>query len=156
MKLYPLDKRHKLCRQKDIESLFANKSPNARIAFPIRAVWNVNEKRLPDEVKVKILVSIPKKRLRRAVDRVTMRRRIREAYRLLRPEVEPENASGLDLAFVYVADKPVEFAQVSRAMRKILNTVHNIQPSVEPIPHGANVPNSLQDSLSNLQPNGDE
>ena len=60
--------------------------------FPLRLVWrsltaeelssNFREK-VPDLIgPVQVLVSVPKKKRRKAVDRVLMRRRIREAFRL--------------------------------------------------------------------------
>lgn len=126
MKRFPLDKRHKLCRLTDIDRLFAAKNVGSAIAFPLRAIWVVNNNRLPSDAAVKILVSVPKKRLRRAVDRVTMRRRIREAYRLNRGAFEPADAppSPLDVAFVYVADRLCPYARVAKAMNRLLASIH--------------------------------
>ncbi len=72
------------------------------------------------------MVSIPKKRLRHAVDRVTMRRRVREAYRLLRPTIVPPPEDGqptIHLAFLYVANQPEPFDRVEKAVERILRKI---------------------------------
>ena len=67
------------------------------------------------------LITVPKKRLRHAVDRVTMRRRMREAYRLGR---EALTASvPVDIAFIYVADTITPYEPTRRAVSKILGRI---------------------------------
>lgn len=72
------------------EKLFAE--GNKIHEFPLRLVWrsltedelkaNFRDK-VPDLIgPVQVLVSVPKKKRRKAVDRVLMRRRMREAFRL--------------------------------------------------------------------------
>ena len=71
------------------------------------------------EVKVpRFLVSVPKKRIRHAVDRVTMRRRIREAYRLNR-DIVPRDLPA-DIDFIYVADKLLPYSRIETGMRRLL------------------------------------
>lgn len=94
-------------------------TPRSILAFPIRAVWRLNEGRVIDCPQ--FLVTIPKKRIRHAVDRVTMRRRVREAYRLNRSLV-PADAK-LDIAFGYVGNTLTDYAHVERAMQKILSRI---------------------------------
>ena len=50
-------------------------------AFPLRVVY-VNKERAHGEVPVQILISVPKKRFKHAVDRNRVKRQVREAYRL--------------------------------------------------------------------------
>ena len=69
----------------------------------------------------RFLVSVPKKRLRHAVDRVTMRRRIREAYRLNRDIIARDLP--VDLVFIYVADSLLPYDKVQSAMRRLLGRV---------------------------------
>lgn len=68
---------------------------------------------------IQFLISVPKKRIRHAVDRVMLRRRIREAYRLNRDNT-PRPAVNTDIAFIYVADKPEGYARINRAMQRLL------------------------------------
>lgn len=66
-------------------------------------------------------MSVPKKRLRHAVDRVTMRRRIRESYRLNRHLLRRDEA--VDIVFIYVADKLLPSAKVATAVCRLLERI---------------------------------
>lgn len=117
-----LGKAYKLCSITAIDSLFSGRAGGADVcsalAYPLRAVWRRADGRAAG-APVQFVISVPKRRLRHAVDRVTMRRRIREAFRLNRHSFE---ASGVraDVAYVYVGDKVLPYAAVERAMRKLL------------------------------------
>lgn len=119
-----LHKSEKLCSVKEIDSLFASRQ-RGLLAYPLRMVTAVRPGGCGSGARVQFLISVPKKRLRKAVMRVTMRRRIREAYRLNRafipqPATEEQSATGINVAFVYVASEPVPYRQVERAMRRLL------------------------------------
>lgn len=117
-----LYKREKLCSLTAIDLLWGRDSDaSAALAYPLRAVWRINERRHPMRCP-QFMIVVPKKRLRHAVDRVTMRRRIREAYRLNRhlfPQDRP-----LDISFIYVADKLKDYATVNRAMIRLLGKIN--------------------------------
>ncbi len=116
-----LYKREKLCSQTAIELLFAKKESQSASAYPLRAVWRVNERRSGQTAR--FFISIPKKRLKHAVDRVKMRRRTREAYRLSRHMLQlPENTP-VDIAFIYLANDLQPYASIERAMAKLLGKI---------------------------------
>lgn len=71
------------------------------------------------------MISVPKKRLRHAVDRVTMRRRIREAYRLLRDAHPMPEGARFDVAFIYVDSSLQPYSKVASAMEKMLSRIAN-------------------------------
>ena len=106
MKSFGLGKSHKLCSTTAIDRLFAGRDAAVRsaLAYPVRMVWAPapDGDPRPGEQPVCFFISIPKKRLRHAVDRVAMRRRIREAYRLARLEHPMPEGARLDVAFIYV------------------------------------------------------
>lgn len=132
-----LYKREKLCSVTAIERLFAVRCGKGQsvsdqwgdirvaISYPLRMVYGDNPGR--GGAPVRFLISIPKKRLRRAVDRVTMRRRVREAYRQVRGDIADINDADpkFDVAFVYVANEPVDFARVHKAMVKLMRILHD-------------------------------
>lgn len=121
MKGLRLYKKEKLCSPVAIDSLFERRADvKTHLSYPLRAVWRPNPRRSSD-APVAFLISVPKKRLRHAVDRVTMRRRIREAYRLARHDFPLPEGIRLDLALVYVADCLQPFAVVDRAVRRIIS-----------------------------------
>lgn len=111
---HKLPKSTKLCSLTAIDALFA--SGKGALAYPLRALWATPAANSPRGVR--FFVSVPKKRLRHAVDRVAMRRRIREAYRLQRPNMPA--GLNLDLAFVYVANERTPYARIHAAMERLL------------------------------------
>ena len=137
MKGLRLYKKEKLCSPVAIEQLFARGSgAQSALAYPLRAVWRPNPRRKSD-ASVAFVISVPKKRLRHAVDRVAMRRKVREAYRLARPMFPMPSGTRIDLAFVYVADKLKAYESVERAvhvlMRRVVDSAAPGQPdSVAP------------------------
>lgn len=119
---FSLHKSEKLCSTTAIDALFApNSGGKGALAFPLRMVWRHNTAR-SHGAHVQFLISVPKKRLRHAVDRVSMRRRIREAYRLNRaliPAADNDD-SRLDVAFVYIGTGLLPYRKVESAMRRLL------------------------------------
>ena len=120
MKGLRLYKKEKLCSTVAVEQLVMRGSDTTgALDYPLRAVWRPNPRRHSD-APVAFLISVPKKRLRHAVDRVAMRRRIREAYRLQRHLYPMPPGTRFDLAFVYVADRLMPYTAVHAAMGKLL------------------------------------
>lgn len=124
METLRLYKREKLCSVTAIDRLFASREEACVfLAYPLRAVWRENTSR---GASAQFMISVPKKKLRHAVDRVTMRRRIREAYRLNRRVAPVLSDTPLDIAFIYIASRLEPYSHVEAAMIKILS---KIQPS---------------------------
>ena len=132
MKKFGLGKQHKLCSKTAIDTLFGSRDgSDAMLVYPLRAVWRRSgDREGSDDPTLRFLISVPKKKLRHAVDRVQMRRRIREAYRLHRPALVPPTgeAQPVDVAFIYVADHLEHFGRVDRAMMRILRRIFPAQP----------------------------
>lgn len=77
---------------------------------------------------VQFMITVPKKKRRHAVDRVLMRRRIREAFRLqwhpLREKIQQDpDIRTLSLAIVYVDFTNAEMDAISAAMGSALSKV---------------------------------
>ena len=104
--------------------------------FPLKLRWHALtaeelasnfRNRVPDLIgPVQVLVSVPKKFRRKAVDRVLLRRRIREAYRLNRPGLlaivkEIPEIRTLSLGFIYVHKENASYAEIEARMKKILS-----------------------------------
>ena len=99
-------KRERIASLKLIETLFGGGCSQSVAAFPLRAVYMLSE-RQPNEAPVQLLISVPKKRFKHAVDRNRVKRQVREAFRqhkdLLYPVV-PE-IQRLFLAFIWLSDE---------------------------------------------------
>ena len=123
MKGLRLYKKEKICSERDIEQLFDRGAESATaFRYPLRAVWRINEQRKSD-APVAFLISVPKKRLRHAVDRVAMRRRIREAYRLARHRFPLPPGSKVDIAFLFVSDHLKSYDSIAAAVDEILEKI---------------------------------
>lgn len=121
-----LYKKQKLCSEIAISQLFdrGRGETRSKTCFPLRAVWRRNDAR--QVTCPRFLISIPKKRLRHAVDRVKMRRRVREAFRL-HQQLLPADLP-VDMAFIYVTGELVDYATVEEAMVRILARIKGEQP----------------------------
>jgi len=80
--MYTFKKEERLCNKKLIDELFHNGS--SFLCYPYRVSWLAVEENA--EYPVQVLIAVPKKRYKRAVDRNLVKRRIREAYRLNKQE----------------------------------------------------------------------
>jgi ribonuclease P protein component len=112
-------KQEHLCGEKRITRVFTQ--GEAFIAYPLRVVYVIEPKK--DLLPASIMVSVPKKRFKRAVKRNLLKRRMREAYRLNKNELtEALNARGLQIhvAFNYVSDEVMEFDQIEKKMKVAL------------------------------------
>lgn len=101
-----LRKRERMVSRKLIETLFGGGHSLSMAAFPLRVVYTT-QKRTERESPVQILISVPKKRFKHAVDRNHVKRQVREAYRqhkaLLYDVLPPDQQ--LLLAFVWLSDR---------------------------------------------------
>ena len=101
-----LKKRERMVSQKLIDTLFGGGCSQSMAAFPLRAVY-IKKERAQDEAPVQMLVSVPKKRFKHAVDRNRVKRQVREAFRQhkeLLYEALTEHEQLL-LAFIWLSDE---------------------------------------------------
>ena len=102
--------------------------------YPLRLTWNALSgeelernfrNKVPEGIgAVQVLVSVPKKKRRKAVDRVLMRRRIREAYRLgyycLKEKVEGmEGIRTLSIGLVYMKEENATFKEIKEKLDRL-------------------------------------
>ena len=125
-----LKKDEKLCSRTAVERLFGE--GKSLMAFPLRAAYRL---RPPGEHPVQFLISIPKKRIRKAVGRVTLRRRVREAYRLNRRELlqAPLDQAGwgVDIAFVYLDNNLAPYSVINERMVSLLHRLAQAAREIE-------------------------
>jgi ribonuclease P protein component len=113
-------KPEKICNQNQIDALF--KDGKSLKSGLFRLIFNETEK--SGSSAVQVLIAVPKKSLRHAVDRNRMKRLIREAYRLNKHkinEVYIRNGKHCDLAVVFNGVKCVTQAETNIAINELLD-----------------------------------
>ncbi|HIZ32841.1 MAG TPA: ribonuclease P protein component [Candidatus Bacteroides merdigallinarum] len=117
-----LHKAERLNRKKVIEKMFAGGSRSFSL-FPLRVVWlPVDELDAP----VSILVSVSKRRFKRAVKRNRVKRRVREAYRLNKQpllEIVEQAGCRVAIAFIYLSDRVADSEIIVERMRTALQRI---------------------------------
>jgi len=115
-----LNKAERLCSKLQIEKLFAGGSKSFSI-YPLRVVFMPVEK--TEEALASILISVPKKRFKRAVKRNRVKRQIREAYRKNKHDLLhfiEERTEGMAIAFIYLADEFISSEELERKIKTLL------------------------------------
>ena len=128
---FKLKKDEKLCSRTAVDLLFGE--GKSLMAFPLRAAYRLRPR---GEHPVQFLISIPKKRIRHAVGRVTLRRRVREAYRLNRRELLQaplaQTGWGVDIAFVYLDSSLAPYSVINEKMISLLNRIAQAAAQEQP------------------------
>lgn len=123
MKTYALPKKERLNSRILIEKLFSGGSRSLP-AFPLRIVYmQVEEENLP---AASIMVSVPKKRFKRAVKRNRVKRQIREAYRMHKDILlDALEAAGrkVAVAFIWLDNELHDSSEVEAKVKKLLQLV---------------------------------
>lgn len=103
-----------------IEKLFVGESKSFSM-FPLRVVFMKIEKNT--KTQSSILISVPKKRFKRAVKRNRVKRQVREAYRKNKHEllnVINEKEYSLAIAFIYLSNELYPTDKIEETTKQII------------------------------------
>ena len=124
--MYTFKKEERLCSKKLLEKLFHNGS--SFLLYPYRIVWLAEK--LPAEVPVQVVISVPKRRFKKAVDRNLIKRRIREIYRLNKAEFLYSYFTGSEkqllLAIHYVGKDIPEYAFMDKKLKLAIEQLRKL------------------------------
>jgi ribonuclease P protein component len=115
---FTFGKKERLSQRSDIERLF---NEGHSFSLPPFRVFYIRSAS-PETAPVKILIAVPKKKYKRAVDRNKLKRMIREAYRLNKAVIaESVNSPCLHVGFVYTAQGSIPaFTEIENKMKGCL------------------------------------
>ena len=109
--------------RKVIDLLFSSTGSRKAVAFPVKAVYYIDNVREESAVPaVRVLMSVPKRYFKHAVDRNRVKRQLREAYRLnknLLTSAVPEGKS-VSVAFVFLSDRHWSSAEITARVVSLL------------------------------------
>lgn len=128
---FKFPKKEHLTGQKNIETLY--KQGNNFLVFPFRVVF-LDVTNTKETLPIRVMVSVSKKKFKRAVDRNRVKRLMRESYRLNKNVIHQfANNRGvkLHIAFQYISKEIESFQYMYRKMEKALQKMIDSTPKEE-------------------------
>lgn len=124
--MFCFPKNQKLCSQKSIDKLFVY--GRAISEKPFRIIWNFENNR--EQVALKALIVVSKKRIKLAKDRNIIKRKVKEAYRLQKKDLEElleSKNQQLNLAIIYQYNKLLNYnvleQKISLLLKRLINEI---------------------------------
>ncbi|MBO5186831.1 MAG: ribonuclease P protein component [Prevotella sp.] len=120
---YTFGKRERLVSRKMMERLFGGGGSRSLSAYPLRLVY-LRMERVESDVPAQVLVSVPKRHLKHAVDRNRVKRQVREAYRHNKQAITDALDATPDkmivMAFVWQADTLHDSKDVAGSVKSLI------------------------------------
>ena len=112
---FTYNKAEKLKSNKLIDELFS--TGKSISAYPLRLVFL--ETTFSESVKIKTGVSVPKRNFKKAVDRIRIKRVMREAYRLNKSELFNNITTQYAFMILYIGKEKTTYPKLESAMKQL-------------------------------------
>lgn len=121
---FTLSKEERICSKKLINELFTGNG-RSMTAFPLRVVF-MKRTIVDDQPRAAMLVSVPKRYFKHAVDRNRVKRQLREAFRRNKSIITQnltDDHEAVAMAFVWLTDEKFPSSEVENRMVRLLTRI---------------------------------
>ena len=119
---FTFPKKEHLCGKIRIDRLFATNS--SFVHYPLRVLFSIEIEATP-YIPARILITVPKKHFKKAVDRNAVKRQLREAYRIQKSTLIDYltiEKKAISLAFVYLSAERMNSEKASEIIEGCIQT----------------------------------
>ena len=120
-KPFSLSKNERLKSKKNIDTLFLN--GKAFFVFPYSVKYLIFDELINQEEALKLVASVPKRKFKRANKRNTIRRRLKESYRINKVELKQlliNKIKSMHLLITYNVSEELPYQEMNEKMKKVL------------------------------------
>lgn len=121
---FTLSKEERICSKKLINELFTGNG-RSMTAFPLRVVFT-KRTIVDDQPRAAMLVSVPKRYFKHAVDRNRVKRQVREAFRRNKSIITQnltDDHEAVAIAFVWLTNEKYPSSEVENRMVRLLTRI---------------------------------
>lgn len=121
---FTLSKEERICSKKLINELFTGNG-RSMTAFPLRVVF-MKRTIVDDQPHAAMLVSVPKRYFKHAVDRNRVKRQVREAFRRNKSIITQnltDDHEAVAMAFVWLTNEKYPSSEVENRMVRLLTRI---------------------------------
>lgn len=121
---FTLSKEERICSKKLINELFTGNG-RSMTAFPLRVVF-MKRTIVDDQPRAAMLVSVPKRYFKHAVDRNRVKRQVREAFRRNKSIISQnltDDHEAVAMAFVWLTNEKFPSSEVENRMVRLLTRI---------------------------------
>ena len=121
---FTLSKEERICSKKLINELFTGNG-RSMTAFPLRVVF-MKRTIVNDQPRAAMLVSVPKRYFKHAVDRNRVKRQVREAFRRNKSIITQnltDDHDAVAMAFVWLTNEKYPSSEIENRMVRLLTRI---------------------------------
>lgn len=121
---FTLSKEERICSKKLINELFTGNG-RSMTAFPLRVVF-MKRTIVDDQPRAAMLVSVPKRYFKHAVDRNRVKRQVREAFRRHKSMITQnltDDHESVAMAFAWLTNEKYPSSEVENRMVRLLTRI---------------------------------